>query len=105
VGRTQATGRRAVQVRAQAWTLSRASTASREAGRNGGIGAVETWLAVGTLAVGALVWLIRLEGRVNLNERLTTDLSEDVKYIRDRIDLALNGNRKSWWQSSPRSDD
>jgi hypothetical protein len=66
---------------------------------------VETWIAVGTLAVGALVWLIRLEGRVNLNERLTTDLSEDVKYIRDRIDLALNGNRKSWWQSSPRSDD
>jgi hypothetical protein len=66
---------------------------------------VETWVAVGTLAVGALVWLIRLEGRVNLNERLTTDLSEDVKYIRDRIDLAINGTRKSWWRSSPSSDD
>jgi hypothetical protein len=66
---------------------------------------VESWIAVGSLAVAALVWLIRLEGRVNLNERLTTDLSEDVKYIRDRIDLALNGGRKSWWRSSPSSND
>jgi hypothetical protein len=66
---------------------------------------VDTWIAVGSLAVGALVWLIRLEGRVNLNERLTTDLSEDVKYIRERIDVALNGSRKSWWRPSQGSDD
>jgi hypothetical protein len=66
---------------------------------------VETWIALGTLAVSVIVWGLRLEGRVNLNERLTTDLSEDVKYIRDRIDLALNGNRKSWWRSTPNSDD
>ncbi len=67
---------------------------------------METWIAVGSLAVGALVWLIRLEGRVNLNERLTTDLSQDVKYIRDRIDQALNGSgRKSWWRPSQGSDD
>jgi hypothetical protein len=64
---------------------------------------VDTWIAVGSLAVGALVWLIRLEGRVNLNERVTNDLSEDVKYIRARIDDALNGNRKSWWRPSPPS--
>ncbi len=68
---------------------------------------MDTWIAVGSLAVGALVWLIRLEGRVNLNERLTTDLSEDVKYIRERIDVALNGagRKSSWWRPSPGSDD
>ncbi len=66
---------------------------------------MDTWIAVGSLAVGALVWLIRLEGRVNLNERLTTDLSEDVKYIRERIDQALNGNRKSWWRGSASNED
>jgi sensor domain CHASE-containing protein len=38
------------------------------------------------------VWLIRLEGRINMNEKLTSDLTEDVKYIRDRIDRAINGN-------------
>lgn len=67
---------------------------------------METWIAVGApLVVGALIWLIRLEGRVNLNERLTTELSEDVKYIRDRIDIALNGSRKSWWRATPSDDD
>jgi hypothetical protein len=68
---------------------------------------VDHWVAVGTLAVAALVWLIRLEGRVNLNERMTSELGEDVKYIRERIDVALNGasSRKSWWRPSPGSDD
>lgn len=38
-----------------------------------------------------LVWLIRLEGRVNTNEALHLELRRDVSYIRDRIDKALNG--------------
>ena len=33
-----------------------------------------------------LVWLIRLEGRVNVQEALHRSLSDDVRYIRDRID-------------------
>lgn len=50
-------------------------------------------LAVGLPVIGGLVWLIRLEGRINLNERLTNDLADDVRYIRDRIDAALNGRK------------
>lgn len=48
--------------------------------------------------VGAVVWLIRLEGRVNTGEALHNNLKEshdelkdDVRYIRNRIDSALNG--------------
>jgi hypothetical protein len=48
-------------------------------------------LTVGPLAAGALVWLIRLEGRINTNESMTEKLAEDITYIRQRIDAALNG--------------
>lgn len=41
-------------------------------------------------AVGVIIWLVRLEGRVNLNERLLSEriekVKEDVGYIRERID-------------------
>lgn len=37
------------------------------------------------------VWLIRLEGRVNVQQALHSKLGEDVQYIRERIDKALNG--------------
>jgi hypothetical protein len=50
-------------------------------------------LAVGLPTVGGLIWLIRIEGRVNMNERLINDLAADVTYIRDRIDAALNGRK------------
>lgn len=49
-------------------------------------------VTVGMGLLGGLVWLIRLEGRVNLQEALHRSLSEDVKYIRERIDRALNGH-------------
>lgn len=42
-------------------------------------------------ACGGLVWLIRLEGRVNTNEALHKSLKDDLNYIRARIDTALNG--------------
>lgn len=49
---------------------------------------------------GAVVWLIRLEGRVNTNEALHgtlkeghDELKDDVRYIRERIDTALSRNR------------
>lgn len=51
-------------------------------------------LAVGLPVIGGLVWLIRLEGRLNLNERVTNDLVDDVRYIRNRIDAALNGRHE-----------
>ena len=51
-------------------------------------------VAIGLPVIGGLIWLIRLEGRVNLHERLINDAIEDVRYIRERIDAALNGRHK-----------
>jgi hypothetical protein len=55
-------------------------------------------LTVAITFVGAVVWLIRLEGRVNTNEALHAtlkanhdELKADVRYIRERIDRALDG--------------
>jgi hypothetical protein len=49
-------------------------------------------VAVAVPVVTVIVWLVRLEGRVNTNESKTASLSDDVKYIRSRIDQALNGH-------------
>lgn len=48
-----------------------------------------TAIAVIVPSVTALVWLLRLEGRVNTTETVTKGLREDVTYIRDRIDAAI----------------
>lgn len=48
-------------------------------------------VAMALPAGGVVVWLLRLEGRVNTNQALHNELREDVKYIRERIDRALNG--------------
>lgn len=53
----------------------------------------QTAIAIAVPVVAGLAWLLRLEGRINLNERLTAGLIEDVQYIRRRIDEALNGHR------------
>jgi hypothetical protein len=62
-----------------------------------------TIVTVVCCAIAALVWLVRLEGRVNSHDREIKDVKEghetdiqqirrDVEYIRDRIDRAiLNG--------------
>lgn len=50
-------------------------------------------VSAGALCVAALVWLIRLEGRVNGHDLETKALREDVSYIRDRIDKALDSRR------------
>lgn len=52
----------------------------------------QTAVAVAVPVIAGLAWLLRLEGRINLNERLTNGLIEDVQYIRRRIDEALNGH-------------
>lgn len=50
-----------------------------------------TLIAIAVPTVGAIVWLVRLEGRVNMGEASVTELRDDVRYIRERIDRALNG--------------
>lgn len=62
---------------------------------------LQTAMTVGAPALMAVVWLVRLEGRINGHDRELTaaekrdaELREDVKYIRDRIDRALNGHEK-----------
>lgn len=44
---------------------------------------------MGAPAVGVLVWLIRLEGRVNTNQALQERMAADVNYIRERIDRGI----------------
>jgi hypothetical protein len=43
-------------------------------------------------AIAVVVWLVRLEGRVNQSEARLVDMNEKLKYIVDRIDRALNGH-------------
>lgn len=49
-------------------------------------------LAVGLPAIGVIVWLIRLEGRVNTQDVINNQVRSDLTYIRERIDRALNGH-------------
>lgn len=67
------------------------------------------FMTLASLTMGAVVWLIRLEGRVNSHDRehrmhrerdeelridharQHTELRSDIAYIRSRIDNALNG--------------
>lgn len=54
---------------------------------------VQTVIAVFAVPVVlAGVWLIRLEGRINVHAALHEQLRDDVTYIRERIDKALNGH-------------
>lgn len=52
---------------------------------------LEAAVALAGTAVGVIVWLVRLEGRINTNEALQKTVLEEVQYIRQRIDRALNG--------------
>jgi hypothetical protein len=54
----------------------------------------ELILSAGGVAIGVVIWLIRLEGRVNMQAALHDRLSADVSYIRERIDDALNGHHQ-----------
>jgi hypothetical protein len=54
----------------------------------------ETAIAIVLPVIGGGIWLLRLEGRVNVNEALLKELKEDVSYIRSRIDRALNGRHE-----------
>lgn len=52
---------------------------------------IEIMVTLGLTGIGAVIWFVRLEGRVNTSEALHAELKEDVQYIRSRIDRALNG--------------
>lgn len=51
------------------------------------------WITLATLALSGVVWGIRLEGRVDGQERefkvVVGQLRDDVNYIRQRLDQAL----------------
>jgi hypothetical protein len=42
------------------------------------------------MAVGAIIWLVRLEGRINGHDREIQDTRENIRYIRERIDSVLS---------------
>jgi hypothetical protein len=52
-------------------------------------------LGVGLPLAGGLVWLIRLEGRINLNEQRTNDLHSDLSEIKADVKtlIRMNGKR------------
>jgi hypothetical protein len=54
------------------------------------MGAQEWGIAIPVITV--VIWLIRLEGRVNVQDALLRQLRDDVGYIRSRIDRAINGH-------------
>lgn len=58
------------------------------------VDSINVTLAIGLPLLGGLVWLIRLEGRVNTHSAMQEKLSHDVEYIRARIDDFLNGHHK-----------
>lgn len=47
-------------------------------------------LAAGTV----VVWAVRIEGKVNSFDGFRQEVREDIQYIRERIDSALNGHGK-----------
>jgi hypothetical protein len=61
------------------------------------MGMGETMTALG-IVVGLVAWAVRQEGRINLHAALHEEhakrhheIKEDIEYIRERIDRALNG--------------
>lgn len=53
---------------------------------------VQASVALAVPAVGVIVWLVRLEGRIDKQAALNEALREDLAYVRSRIDAALNGH-------------
>lgn len=58
-------------------------------------------IAIAAPVSAIVIWALRLEGRINLQERLNqvnegryADLKADVSYIRQRIDQALSNSHE-----------
>ena len=56
------------------------------------MGELQTAVTIGVPVILGFAWLMRQEGRINTLEKLHNDLKDDVRYIRERIDSALNGH-------------
>lgn len=59
---------------------------------------VSVVVSLSALFVGGLVWIVRLEGRVNghdqrheTHEERYAEIRADLSYIRERLDKTLNG--------------
>lgn len=52
---------------------------------------IEAVMAAAVPALGFIVWLLRLEGRINVQDARYTEIKESLAYIRERLDRALNG--------------
>jgi hypothetical protein len=50
-------------------------------------------LLAGSMVIGAVVWAVRIEGRVNGHDKQLDDVKDDVRYIRTRIDQAIEARR------------
>jgi hypothetical protein len=50
-------------------------------------------LSAGATVIGVVVWAVRIEGRVNGHDRELNDVKDDVRYIRTRIDQAIEARR------------
>lgn len=48
-------------------------------------------LTLGLAVFAGVVWLIRLEGRINGHDDSLRSVKEDLHYIRERIDRAIDG--------------
>lgn len=54
----------------------------------------EALMAIIVPVVGVVVWLIRLEGRINLQDARYAEIKDALTYIRERLDRALNGTSR-----------
>ena len=55
---------------------------------------LQTLVVIAVPTVTVVVWLVRLEGRLNVESARISSVAEDVRYIRRRIDDALNGRHE-----------
>lgn len=53
---------------------------------------VETIVAIAVPAAGVIVWLVRLEGRINLTDARHQDIKEDLTEI--KAALGIRGQRR-----------
>jgi len=49
-----------------------------------------TLIVVILAVIAGIVWLVRLEGRINGHDREMSQVRDDIAYIRDRIDRAID---------------
>jgi hypothetical protein len=54
----------------------------------------QTVVAIVVPTVTVIVWLVKQEGRISSHDREIGDVKGDVRYIRERIDRALNGKHE-----------